>query len=73
MLMTLTLIGGCAGGFGSRDTPSAPVIVDYVKIWCATESPIRPTEAQFKILSRKDKEAIVSHNEYGEAKCGWKP
>ena len=61
-LVTLTLIavsiGGCASRRGNLCDGWKPIIV---------------TEMDGLTMDDKTKRQIVSHNEFGEKQCGWKP
>lgn len=60
VIATMMLISGCASG--SRTSG-----------WCQLNDPIFITEAEFNSLDRGNKEVIITHNEFGQKKCGWKP
>jgi len=39
--------------------------------FCDVSSAYRPAKGE--VYSARNKRWVVSHNEYGEAKCGWAP
>jgi hypothetical protein len=41
--------------------------------FCKVEHPIRPTKAEVATLSDASVNAILAHNEKGQALCRWKP
>ncbi|GLK74718.1 hypothetical protein ACFSKM_27765 [Ancylobacter dichloromethanicus] len=41
--------------------------------WCQTNAPWTVSTAELAVMSPDNKAKLVTHNEYGEAHCGWKP
>jgi len=41
-------------------------------VWCKTNDPRRPTEAEYAGMDRVSREKMRTHNEYGVKLCGWK-
>jgi hypothetical protein len=41
--------------------------------YCLIEKPYRPTAAEFAVMSPDNEKQVLSHNEYGATRCGWKP
>jgi len=50
-----------------------PIITDPRAVWCAENSPERPSEAEIAVMPIERKRAIVEHNRKGVAWCGWEP
>lgn len=42
-------------------------------MWCQTNEPRRPTEAEYAGMDRQSKMQMHTFNEYGAKRCGWKP
>jgi hypothetical protein len=57
-----------AGGCVTKTLP-----LDAAAVWCATNSPQRPTQAEFNAMSDAGLEKAAAHNLFGEHNCGWKP
>ena len=62
LILTAALVAGCVTT--KRADPS---------VWCQTNEPRIVTSAELATMSAANKEELVTHNEYGEALCGWKP
>lgn len=62
LILTAALVAGCVTT--KRADPS---------VWCQTNEPRIVTSAEFAAMTPASKEKLVTHNEYGEAECGWKP
>ncbi len=55
-----SLISGCAAGLGNSTLG-----------WCELNRPIYFSEATIEQMSDDAKRRSISHNEFGEEKCGW--
>ncbi|WP_159602061.1 hypothetical protein [Starkeya nomas] len=42
-------------------------------MWCRTNEPWIVSAAEFAAMTAATKAKLVTHNEYGEKQCGWKP
>lgn len=42
-------------------------------VWCQTNEPRRPTEAEYAGMDRISKEQMQNHNQYGTRRFGWRP
>lgn len=62
LILTAALVAGCVTT--KRADPS---------VWCQTNEPWIATSAELAAMTPASKEKLVTHNEYGEALCGWKP
>ncbi|QFR32398.1 hypothetical protein [Ancylobacter sp. TS-1] len=60
--MTAALSAGCA-----TTKPADP------SSWCKTNEPWIVSNTEFAAMSPANKVKLVTHNEYGEKHCGWKP
>ena len=58
LISTLLTIHGCASAGD---------------VWCLTNEPERPTEAEYAAKDRQSKERMRTHNAYGQQHCGWRP
>lgn len=59
---TLMLISACLAGCATNDGNL-----------CDGWKPIIVSESDMKTMSDSTKRQILSHNEFGEKRCGWKP
>jgi hypothetical protein len=42
-------------------------------VWCLTNVPRQPTEAEYAGMDRQSRERMRTHNAYGAKRCGWTP